>query len=345
VIRATYEIEPPGSAEALALRASTGMEGGAAWARAQVVSESEARAVLEFPEGNWGTNMALLVSALVAGEGSESRALDRCRLVDLVFPDGLLPGPAFGAAAQRSPVEVGVIVKPALGLTPPEVGEVARAAVAGGAGFIKDDEILGDPDWCPLTARVAAVARVLEPGVVYCANVTGRATSLVDRARQAVALGATGIMVNAFAQGLDGLLALREAELGVPILAHRAGSGAITRNDRYGARGSVLARLARLCGADYWIVGAFGGALFETDDEVRANLDALRAPCGVARPAVGAFGGGLRPDDVARQAAEAGGSGLVMLLGSQAYGYAGGLAAGVRAAAAALAAAGPEPGL
>ncbi len=337
MIRATYEIEPPGSAEMLALRASIGMESGPAWARGQVMSEEAGRAVLEFPDGNWGTDMALLVSALVTGEGSESRAVDRCRLVDLEFPDGYLPGPVFGAIAPRVPVDVGVIVKPALGLSPREVADVARAAVAGGAGFIKDDEILGDPDWCPLAERVAAVAGVLEPGVVYCANVTGRGQSLVGRARQAVALGATGIMVNAFAQGLDGLLALREAELGVPILAHRAGSGAITRNERFGARGAVLARLARLCGADYWIVGAFGGALFDSDEEVRANLDALRGPCGSARPAVGAFGGGLRPDDVARQAVTAGGSGLVMLLGSQAYGYPGGLEAGVAAAVAALA--------
>ena len=31
-------------------------------------------------------------------------------------------------------------------------------------------------------------------------------------------------MVNAFAQGLDSLRALREAELGVPIFAHRVGA-------------------------------------------------------------------------------------------------------------------------
>jgi ribulose 1,5-bisphosphate carboxylase large subunit-like protein len=103
----------------------------------------------------------------------------------------------------------------------------------------------------------------------------------------------------------------------------------------------VLARLSRLCGADYSIAGSFGGALFDSDDEVRANLDALRGPCGAAKPAVGAFGGGLRPEDVARQAAEAGGDGLVMLLGSQAYGYPGGLEAGVRAAVATLAVTAP----
>jgi ribulose-bisphosphate carboxylase large chain len=337
VIRATYEIEPSGAAETLAIRETVGMEGGPDWARGRVVAQAGGRAALEFPEGHWGTNVALLLSALVAGEAGEIRAVSRCRLVGLEFPDGFLPGPALGAPAQAQPVAIGVIVKPSLGLSPSEVGEVARAAVAGGATFIKDDEVLGDPAWCPLDERVRAVAKVLEPGVVYCANVTGAAATLVERARRVVELGATGVMVNAYAQGVDSLLALRQAHLGVPILAHRAGSGAFTRNDRFGATGAVLGRLARLCGADYWIVGAFGGSLFESDDEVAASVAAVRDRCGSALPAIAAFGGGLGPAHVAAQVARAGGSGVVLLLGSQAYRYPGGLECGVRAAVAALA--------
>jgi ribulose-bisphosphate carboxylase large chain len=336
VIRATYAMEPAGAGATVALRASIGLEGGPEWARGRLVSEVDGRAVLEFPEANWGTNVALLVSALVAGEAGEIGGITRCRLVALELPDGLLPGPAFGTAAQVSPVSVGVIVKPSLGLTPFEVGEVARAAIAGGAAFIKDDELLGDPSWCRLAARVPAVARALEPGVVYCANITGPSVTLLDRARRAVDLGATGVMVNAFAQGLDSVVALRQAELGVPILAHRAGSGALTRNPRFGARGSVLARLCRLCGADYWFVGAFGGALFDSDAEVDAALRALRGVCGDAPASIAAFGGGLGPDDVAAQAARAGGSGLLMVLGSRAYGHPGGVEGGVRAAVEAL---------
>jgi ribulose 1,5-bisphosphate carboxylase large subunit-like protein len=336
VIRAIYEIEPAGSADVLAVRASTGMEGGPDWARGRVVAEADGRAVIEFPEGNWGDNVALLVSALVAGEAAETEAITRCRLVALSLPDGLLPGPAFGLAALASPVEVGAIVKPSLGLIPAEVGEVARAAIAGGATFIKDDEILGDPSWCPIDERVRQVAKALEPGVVYCPNITGSSVTIVERARRVVGLGATGVMVNAYAQGLDAVLALRQAGLGVPILAHRAGSGALTRSDRFGARGSVLAHLSRLCGADIGIVGAFGGALFETDEEVRDNLSALRDPCGAALPAIAAMGGGVGPDNVAAQVAQAGGAGLVMLLGSRAYGHPGGIEGGVRAAVDAL---------
>jgi ribulose-bisphosphate carboxylase large chain len=345
VIRATFDLEPAGSAEALALEESLGMEvddDGPQFVRGRVVSDDGGHAVLEFPASNWGGNVALLISALVAGEAVETRMFSRCRLTDLQLPDGLLPGPSFGAVPNRSKtpsIAVGVIVKPSLGLSPAQVAEVADAAVQGGANFIKDDEILGDPPWCPLEARVEAVGQVLAPGVVYCPNITGPSATLLDRARRVVDLGATGVMVNAFAQGLDSLLSLRQAGLGVPILAHRAGSGPYTRNERFGASGAVLCRLTRLCGADYVIVGAFGGKLFETDQQVGDNLAAVRDRCGQAPPSVALFGGGLGPHNAADQISTAGGGGLLILLGSQAYRYPGGIEAGVRATVAAVRAA------
>jgi ribulose 1,5-bisphosphate carboxylase large subunit-like protein len=228
MIRAVFELEPAGRAGTLALRASDGIAPVDGMTHGRVISERGGRAVLEFPRANWGASVPLLVSALVAGEGMEMQAFTRCRLVDLRLPEGFLPGPRYGAALvarHRRAVAIGVIVKPALGLSPAGVSEVARAAIAGGATLIKDDEILGDPTWCPLEERVQAVAEALQPGVVYCANVTGPSATLLTRARRAVELGATGVMINAFAQGLDSVLTLRQADLGVPIFAHRAGSG------------------------------------------------------------------------------------------------------------------------
>ena len=73
------------------------------------------------------------------------------------------------------------------------------------------------------------------------------------------------------------------------------GAGPWSRNDRYGATASVLARLTRLCGADYVIVRAFGRTLFDDDQEVEANLEGVRGACGAARPAVAVLGGGLGP--------------------------------------------------
>ncbi|MDP9070380.1 MAG: RuBisCO large subunit C-terminal-like domain-containing protein [Actinomycetota bacterium] len=333
VIRAVYQLEPHGSAEALAVEASLGMADGPGFVRGEVVAEEGGRAVIDFPADNWGPNLPMLLSALVAGEGSETRAFSRCRLVGLDLPSGWFPGPAFPAPAR---VGVGAIVKPSLGLAPGEVADVVAALVAGGVDLVKDDELLGDPPWCPLADRVRAVAKVCDPSVTYCANVTGPSAMLLDRARRAVDLGATGVMVNAFAQGLDAVLALRQAALGVPVFAHRVGSGPWARNDRFGASGMVLARLTRLAGADYVQVGAFGGKLFDSDEAVRAQLDAVRGPLDGVAPPVAVLGGGIGPDNARAQADAAGGTGVLLLLGSRAYAHPGGVEAGVRATTAAL---------
>lgn len=326
LIRATFELEPHGAAEALAVEESTGMPDGPAFVRGRVASEADGVAVLEFPESNWGRNLPMLLSALVAGEGVETRAFTRCRLVGLELPSGWLPGPAFSAA---SGVRVGCIVKPSLGLRPHEVADVAAAIGRGGAALVKDDELLGDPDWCPLEKRVAAVADVLHPSVAYFPNVTGPTAGLVERARRVVDAGAGGVMVNAFTQGLDAVLMLREAGLGVPILAHRVGSGPWTRNDRFGVAPAVVAMLTQACGADYVLVGAFGGKLFDSDDDVRSSIAA-------ARPATVVLGGGIGPDNAAAQAEAAGGDGVLLLLGGRAYAADGGVESGVRATCDAL---------
>jgi ribulose 1,5-bisphosphate carboxylase large subunit-like protein len=317
LIRARFLLSPHGSAEALAIEESIGMPSGPSFVRGRVVSEADGVAVLDFPESNWGRNVPMLLSALVAGEGVETRAFTRCRLVGLELPAGFLPGPAFPPLAG---VGVGVIFKPSLGLSPSLLASLAVEHASAGAVLLKDDELLGDPEWCPLYERVAAVAAVLSSGpssgCIYTPNITGPSAGLVERARRVVALGAGGVMVNAFTQGLDSVLALREADLGVPVFAHRVGSGPWARSADFGVSGAVLAELTRLCGADFVQVGAYGGKLFDSDDEVDAQLAAAR---GGDRPATAVIGGGVGPSNVASLAARAGGSGLLMLLGSAAY--------------------------
>src|SRR5919201_3401903 len=199
MVRVTYELAPAACAEELA-RIEFG----------EVVAVEDGRAVLEFPQRHWGSDLKLLVSSILTGEWADSAVLDRCRLVGLEWPGGL-PGPAFEAPER---VVVGAIVKPPLGLAPREFAETAAALARGGAELIKDDELLGDLEWCPLAERVRAVVATIPEGVRYAANVTGPVDGLLRRAERAVELGATALMVNAFAQGLDALRALREADLG-----------------------------------------------------------------------------------------------------------------------------------
>jgi ribulose 1,5-bisphosphate carboxylase large subunit-like protein len=314
VIRVIYEIEPTEAAETLALIESVGRADGPEHVRGRVVAVDGSRATLEFPEENSGGDVTLLVSSLIAGEWADSAAFRRCRLVEAEWPQGLLPGPAFEAPDG---ILVGAIVKPSLGLSPVEFAEVAGRLAAGGADLIKDDELLGNPDWCPLEERVQAVAAAIPAGVRYAANVTGPVDSLLQRATRAVELGASALMVNAFAQGLDSLRALRGAELGVPIFAHRVGVALWARNESFGVAPAVIAGLTHLCGADFVQVGSFSGTVYDTPDDVRAQV----AACHRSSPrSVAVIGGGVGPDNAAGQIEQAGvASGVMVLLGSAAY--------------------------
>jgi ribulose 1,5-bisphosphate carboxylase large subunit-like protein len=128
------------------------------------------------------------------------------------------------------------------------------------------------------------------------------------------------VMVNAFAQGLDSVRALREAELGVPIFAHRVGAALWARERKFGVAPAVIAEITRQCGADYVQVGSFTGSVYDTPDEVRAQIDACHRPLGPLRRSVAVIGGGVGPTN-ARAQIEAAGvrSGLMVLLGSAAY--------------------------
>jgi 3-oxoisoapionate-4-phosphate transcarboxylase/hydrolase len=317
VFRATYDLDPPEAAETLALIESVGRADGPEHVRGRVVSQAAGRAVLEFPEENWGGDVTLLVSSLLAGEWADSAAFARCRLVELELPAGLLPGPAFAAPEE---VLVGAIVKPSLGLSPAEFAATAAALARGGADLVKDDELLGNPGWCPLEERVRSVVAVIPDGVRYAANVTGPVESLVQRARRVVELGAGAVMVNAFAQGLDSLRALRDAELGVPIFAHRVGAALWARERKFGVASGVIAKITRLCGADYVQVGSFTGNVYDTHDEVREQIDACHRPLGSLRRSVAVIGGGVGLRNARAQVDAAGvSSGLMVLLGSAAY--------------------------
>ena len=329
MIRATYELDPPETAERLAVLESVGLAEGPAHARGRVLEVDGGTAVLEFPERNW-SDVTMLVSSLLAGEWADTAAFTRCRLVAIDWPASMFPGPAFGASAG---VTVGAIVKPSLGLSPREVAATAAGLARGGAHLVKDDELLGDPAWCPLEERVRAVTDAIPPEVVYAPNVTGPVDSLLTRAEGAVELGAAAVMINVFAQGVDSLRLLRTADLGVPVFAHRVGAALWMRNAEVGVSTAVIAELTRLCGADFVQVGSFTGQLFDGAEEVRAQIDACRRdlPGGV-RPSTAVVCGGVGPENARAQVEQAGtDTGLMLLLGSAAYLHPGGIEHGVRA--------------
>lgn len=327
-VRAIYEVRPADWAETLAVLQSVSLPEGPTRVRARVVETDGTRATLEFPALDGEQAVEQLLAACVAGEWADRGDVESCRLVGVVWPEGL-PGPAFGAEPG---VAVGAIVKPSLGLAPEEAAAVAAELAAGGATLVKDDELMAAPSYSPLAARVRRVAERLPEDVRYAPNVTGPAATLLTRAEAAVEAGAGALMVNAFLQGLGSLRALREAELGVPIFVHRVGAAFLRRGGPVSVSARVLAELTRLLGGDYVQVGSFSPRTFDTPDEVREQIAACRTQRDVAA-AEAVIGGGVGADNAAEQLERAGTrEGVMLLLGSAAYAHPDGVRAGVAAA-------------
>lgn len=303
-MRAAFDLRPPEWAETLAVLQSVSLADVRSEVRARVVDVSETRVTIDFPALDGETSAEMLLAGCIAGEWADRGDFESCRLLDVAWPDGFA-GPRFGA---QGGVRVGAIIKPALGLADAEAGQVAGELVARtGATLVKDDELQrSSPE------RVRAVHDTIPDDVVYAANVTG-----ID-AEAIVAAGARALMINAFVAGLGSIARLREYQ--VPVFVHRVGWSFLPRGGRVSVAPRVLAELTRLLGADYVQVGSFSPRMFDSDDDVRAQIAAVHDELRGVKRATAVIGGGVGPDDAEQTLANARTrDGVMLLYGSAAY--------------------------
>jgi ribulose-bisphosphate carboxylase large chain len=303
-VRAVFDVRPVEWAETLAVLQSVSLADVHSEVRARVVAVDGTLATLELPALDGETSAEQLLSACVAGEWADRGDVESCRLVSVEWPAGL-PGPAFGAAPG---VQVGAIIKPALGLAPTDAASVAARLVREtGAALVKDDELQrSSPE------RVRAVDAAIPEDVLYAANATGA------DAEALVAAGARALMINAFIAGLGSIARLRE--LGVPVFVHRVGSAFFRRSDTVSVSARVLAELTRLLGADYVQVGSFSPRMFDRDDEVREQIAACHDELRGVKRATAVIGGGVGPANAEEHLERAGTrDGVMVLYGSAAY--------------------------
>ncbi|WP_264737003.1 2,3-diketo-5-methylthiopentyl-1-phosphate enolase [Cytobacillus firmus] len=192
----------------------------------------------------------------------------KIKLLDLQFSNELksfFPGPRFGINGLREKLNVYdrpllmSIFKGVLGKDMDFLTSQLREQALGGIDLVKDDEILFENRLTPFEARITQGKEVLrqvyeETGhrTLYAVNLTGRSFELKDKARKASRLGADLLLFNVFSYGLDVLQSLREDdEIGLPIMAHPAVSGALSASSVYGiSYPLLLGKLLRYAGAD-----------------------------------------------------------------------------------------------
>jgi len=286
---------------------------------------------------------------MTGGPLFERMFVDSVRMVDFALPDELLkqlPGPKFGMKGCREFLGLGAedlvtatIVKPCAGLTAKEVADKCREAALGGIDFIKDDEKMSNPDYCPLEEKVRLVSQALreaeqETGrkVIYCPHISTRPDVIADVARRAVDNGATGLMLNCFATGFAAIQILAERhDLPVPIYVHTGGRSAWGRFPNFGVDLKVVARMVRMLGGDFMRAHMIDGYLTADTRERSVELvELFREPMGKLRDMVPALSGGLGADNIV-QNLEAYGVDILPMAGGAILDHPMGIRAGVLA--------------
>jgi ribulose-bisphosphate carboxylase large chain len=302
---------------------------------------------LSWPIENLGPSLPNLM-ATIAGNLFELRQVSGLRVQGLVLPPSFAaayPGPAFGvegtrrlAGVARGPL-IGTIIKPSVGLDPAQTAEQVRQLVDGGIDFIKDDELQADGPHCPFDERVRAVMQVVNDAaqrsgrkVMVAFNLTGDLDQMRRRHDLVQQLGGTCVMASLNAIGLVGLTELRR-HASLPIHAHRAGWGALTRSPALGWDYAPWQQIWRLAGADHLHVNGLRNKFSEPDASVIAAARAVQAPLFAHAPmaAMPVFSSGQTGLQAPGTYAALGNADLIHAAGGGIFGHPGGIAAGVTA--------------
>lgn len=302
---------------------------------------------LSWPVENMGPSLPNLMST-IAGNLFELRQVSGLRLTGLRLPPSFAaayPGPAFGidgtrrlAGVGHGPL-IGTIIKPSVGLSPEETAQQVRELVAGGIDFIKDDELQGDGSHCPFDQRVRAVMRVVNEHAdrtgkkaMVAFNLTGDLDEMRRRHDLVLAEGGTCVMAVLNSVGLVGMRELRRHSQ-LPIHAHRAGWGYLSRSPQLGWDYAPWQMLWRLAGVDHLHVNGLRNKFSEPDDSVIAAARAVLAPVMPEAPmsAMPVFSSGQTGLQAADTFAAIGSTDLIHTAGGGIFGHPDGVAAGVEA--------------
>ena len=306
-----------------------------------------ANLTLSWPLDNLGPSLPNLITT-IAGNLFELQPLSGIRLKDLRLPSAFstnYAGPKFGCEGTRKLMGIygrpliGTIIKPSVGLSAKETGMLVSQLCAGGIDFIKDDELQANGPSCPFEDRVIEVMRAVNNAadkmghkVMVAFNLTGEIDERRRRHDFVHEQGGTCVMVNLMAAGMAGMIALGH-HTNLPIHAHRAGWGALTREPMLGWSYPAWSKLWRLAGADHMHVSGLDNKFTEPNESVIDSARSLNDPLFSHAPmsALPVFSSGQTVRQAAATLEAVGSSDLLVAAGGGIVAHPSGVAAGVKA--------------
>ena len=309
---------------------------------------NRAEADIAFPFEAIGTDLAALMTIAIGGVYA-IKGFTGIRVTDMKLPEDFArawPGPQFGIDGSRRltgiygrPI-IGTIIKPALGLRPPETAALVREVVDAGVDFVKDDEKLTSPAYSPLEARLKAVMPMIldreqrtGKKVMYAWGISATDPDEMMRNHDLVlSHGGNCAVININSIGFGAMAFLRKRS-SLALHAHRNGWDILTRHPGLGMDFKVYQQFWRLLGVDQFQINGIRIKYWEPDESFVASFKALRTPMfdpsDCPLPVVGSGQwGGQAPDtyeSIGRTVD------LLYLCGGGIVSHPGGAAAGVRA--------------
>ncbi len=255
-----------------------------AWLQRQQISGPwrRARVRIAFPIDNVGANLPTL-AATVAGNLFDLGEVTGLRLLSLTLPPAYrkqFDMPRHGIAGTRALTGVaeapllGTIIKPNVGLSALETGELVTQLCEAGVDFIKDDEVCANPVHAPLQERVREVMRRVRVyqdksgrRVMVAFNITDELDAMRRHADLVEQEGGCCVMVGVNWCGFSAIQSLRRST-GLALHGHRNGFGMMSRQPALGMSFSAYQSLWRLSGVDHLHVHGLSGKFSEFNDEV-----------------------------------------------------------------------------
>jgi len=218
------------------------------------------------------------------------------KMVDVRFPKAFLKefkGPKFGDVGIRKILGVkerpllNNMIKPCVYSDPKIGADLAYKAAVGGCDIIKDDELIADVGFNPITERVTAFMEALDKAdsekgekTLYTVNITDRVDRMFELADIVQEHGANAIMVNHISTGYSALRKLAEdPSVKVPILGHMDLAGAFYQDPVSGISSPlILGKFGRLAGCDTIVHPAPYGKAPTTADRFKETARQMIMP-------------------------------------------------------------------
>lgn len=264
----------------------------------ELEKKNEGKVIIAFPVVNtdWEQDgISHLLCQLMGGQ-MDIDIIEKCHLLKIEIPkhieDRYFLKPKQGISGIRKYTNtqgkplLGGIVKPKTGISPQILLEMVKELVEGGVNFIKEDEILSNPSFCPIKERVPLIMNYLnerekqgKDKVVYCVCINADSPYLLQRVQDVYDLGGNGVHIN-FWSGMGSYRSTRmlTESFERPFFIHFQKSGdKILTSDKhdYHIDWKVICKFAGMSGVDFIHAGMWGGYMSDDEEELRAVIEIL----------------------------------------------------------------------